>query len=164
MIDEQRPSCKLCGSDNVYLYGYYKRERRYLCKCCRRKFKADDALPNMRVSKYIVGLSISLSKKLSLRKIREVIFKEYGFRPSLNTLWKWTKRAELDCMIAPVGYQYRYHSYFQDHPENDGLVIPTNCQYHPDCFSCPEDDCIYEPTTSKQNQKYGACLPPEASA
>jgi transposase-like protein len=43
-------TCKHCGSEAVVKYGSYKGVPRYLCKVCKRKFKADDNLYGMRAN------------------------------------------------------------------------------------------------------------------
>jgi len=68
------PKCKYCGSEATSKYGFYKRVQRYICKICKRKFKADNNKFHMKVkSEYFDKAINEYDKGRSIRDIRYIL-------------------------------------------------------------------------------------------
>jgi transposase-like protein len=72
--------CKNCGSEAVVKFGSYKGVQRYWCKVCKRKFKADNALFDMKVSPEYISTALSMYYSgSSISDIRNQLKQEYGY-------------------------------------------------------------------------------------
>lgn len=85
--------CKHCGSEAVLKYGSYKGVPRYWCKVCKRKFKADDNLLNMRTSTKEIADALNLFYDgSSVRAIGRHFQQELGHTPSTASIYEWVQR------------------------------------------------------------------------
>jgi putative transposase len=85
--------CKHCGSEAVVRYGSYKGVPRYLCKVCRRKFKADDNLSGNRVPTSEISSALNLYYDgESVRAIGRHFNQESGHTPSTATTYEWIQK------------------------------------------------------------------------
>lgn len=122
--------CKYCGSINVSKYGQYGGIQLYWCKICQRKFKGDNALFHMKVNYEYVKLATYMrSKGTTIEHIRQYLRLRYNYYPSKSVVWRW---------LHP---QYRVNKKRVNRykPSN---IYGNGCEQHPNCFECPEPDCI----------------------
>ena len=85
--------CKHCGSEAVLKYGLYKGVPRYLCKSCKRKFKADDNLAGMRVPTKEIASALNLYYDgSSVRAIGRHFQQEAGHTPSTASIYEWIQK------------------------------------------------------------------------
>lgn len=86
-------TCKNCGSEAVVKYGSYKGVPRYLCKVCKRKFKADDNLSGMRIPTSEISSALNLYYDgSSVRAIGRHFQQETGHTPSTASIYEWVQR------------------------------------------------------------------------
>lgn len=85
--------CKHCGSEAVVKYGSYKGVPRYLCKVCKRKFKADDNLAGMRANTNEIASALNLYYDgSSIRAIGRHFQQENGHTPSTASIYEWVQK------------------------------------------------------------------------
>jgi putative transposase len=86
-------TCKHCDSEAVVKYGSYKGVPRYLCKVCRRKFKADDNLSGMRIPTSEISSALNLYYDgSSVRAIGRHFNQGNGHTPSTATIYEWIQK------------------------------------------------------------------------
>jgi len=91
--DQPIINCKYCSSSAVTKSGVYKGIQRYLCKNCRRKFKADYNLFYMRVPAKYVSCALDMYYEgLSVNNIRDYLRKEFGYYPHRVLIHQWIRR------------------------------------------------------------------------
>jgi putative transposase len=89
----EQVKCKNCGSEAVVKYGSYKGVPRYLCKICKRKFKADDNLSGMRIPTKQIASSLNLYYDgSSVRAIGRHLHQENGHTPSTASIYEWVQK------------------------------------------------------------------------
>jgi putative transposase len=85
--------CKNCGSEAVVKYGSYKGVPRYLCKVCKRKFKADDDVFHMKVPAEIVNRAVGeYYAGLAINDIRNLLKQDYNYYPSKSVVFQWVNK------------------------------------------------------------------------
>jgi transposase-like protein len=85
--------CKNCGSEAVVKFGSYKGIQRYWCKVCKRKFKTDNALFDMKVSPEYISTALSMYYSgSSISDIRNQLKQEYGYYPSKHVVFEWVDK------------------------------------------------------------------------
>lgn len=88
--EEQKTTCKHCGSNAIVRYGSYKGTQRYWCKACKRKFKADSTLFHMKTPANQVSSALSMYYEgMSINAIRRHLQQEYDNCPSSATIYEW---------------------------------------------------------------------------
>jgi transposase-like protein len=106
--------CKYCNSYAVIKYGAYKGVRRYYCKICGRKFKADDNAFNTRTPVAYIADALEIYFRFQMvRDVRYHLKREYNYFPGKSTIFKWIMK-----------YIYRAQRYFQAyHPVTGDVWI-----------------------------------------
>lgn len=85
--------CKNCGSPAVSKYGSYKGVQRFICKVCKRKFKADDNPFHMHVPANQISSALSMYYEgMSLNAIQRHFQQEQGTKPSTATIYEWVEK------------------------------------------------------------------------
>jgi hypothetical protein len=98
---DSKPTCKYCGSRTISKCGLYKNVRRYLCKSCGKKFKADNNLFYMRVPPEYVAASLDMfydpEKQSNMIKY---LRQQYGYSPFKSVIGQWVhKYTERACIV-----------------------------------------------------------------
>jgi len=85
--------CKNCGSTDVVKVGFHGGVQRYLCKACKRKFKADDSPFHMKVSAGHISSALAMYYTgSSITDIRNHIRQETGYYPSKSVVFDWVEK------------------------------------------------------------------------
>ena len=86
-------NCKHCESNNVIKWGTYKGVQRYYCKDCKRKFKNDDTLFNMKTPSYQVSAAVNMYYEgMSIKAIARNLKQQFGNEPSTATIYEWIQK------------------------------------------------------------------------
>jgi transposase-like protein len=86
-------TCKNCGSTAVVKFGTYKGVQRYWCKSCQRKFKGDNALFHMKVSADHISSALSMYYAgMSISDIRNHLKQEHGYYPPKSVVYQWVDK------------------------------------------------------------------------
>jgi transposase-like protein len=92
-ITKKTVVCKNCGSEAIVKYGSYKGVPRYLCKVCKRKFKADADVFHMKVPAEIVNRAVGeYYAGLSINDIRNLLKQDYNYYPSKSVVFGWVNK------------------------------------------------------------------------
>ena len=84
------PKCKYCDAEGVVKFGTYKGVQRYLCKVCKRKFKADDTTFHMKTDANEVSSALNMYYEgMSIKAIRRHLQQEHDHTPSTATIYEW---------------------------------------------------------------------------
>lgn len=87
------PNCKYCQSNNVIKYGSFGGIQRFWCKDCKRKFAANEALPNMKTpSKQIEDAMSMYFGGMPLDSIQVYLSQEYNNYLSELGIYNWIIR------------------------------------------------------------------------
>jgi putative transposase len=82
--------CKHCGSNAVVKFGTYEGVQRYWCKVCKRKFRANDHLFQMKTPYYQVSSAIDdYYKGDSINEIRDSLNTNFRNYPSSKSVYGW---------------------------------------------------------------------------
>lgn len=89
-------TCKYCGLTTVSLSGSYKNVKRYLCKSCGHKFKADDNIYYMRVPAPIIDSALNMFYSGTRPGIiKRCLEKEYNYSLSRAAIYQWINKYTL---------------------------------------------------------------------
>jgi len=100
------PECKHCGSEGVVKYGTYRGVQRYWCKVCKRKFKADDALPGMKLDTNLVSSALNMYYEgMSIKAVRRHLLQEHNHAPSTATIYEWIMKFTQYAIDSIQAYQ-----------------------------------------------------------
>jgi len=74
-------------------YGTFHGMQRYFCKCCRRKFADNDALPKMKTPIWIISLSLNCYYNgMSLAAVQKEINRRHGAYYAQSSIYNWIMR------------------------------------------------------------------------
>lgn len=92
--DWRTVSCKYCGSDNIFRYGYTKKgTQRYVCNECKRTFLDNRAPEGMRFSTDVIASALNqFYESASLNKIQRQLKLTYGVSPHHSNIYRWIVR------------------------------------------------------------------------
>jgi len=98
--------CKHCDSTNVVKFGSYKGVPRYWCKDCKRKFIANNALPNMKTPTEQIATAVAMYYDgISLKAISRQLTHIYGNYTSDATVYDWITRFTKEAIKVTEGYK-----------------------------------------------------------
>jgi transposase-like protein len=90
---ENKITCKKCGSNAVVKFGTYKGKQLYWCKACKTKFKDDDTTFHMKTPAQQVSSALSMYYEgMSIEAVRRQLQQVYGKRPSSATVYEWIQK------------------------------------------------------------------------
>ncbi|RLI76342.1 IS6 family transposase [Archaeoglobales archaeon] len=93
VIEETKPACKFCGSQNVIKYGKNGRKQVYKCKNCNRKFVNNINFEKLKYDTHIITLTLDLYfKGVSLRKIADHLKQFYSLNVHYSTIYRWIEK------------------------------------------------------------------------
>jgi putative transposase len=97
--------CKLCGSNNIVRYGRYKDKQYWWCKSCKKKFTANDALPNMSTPIDQIASALSMFYEgMSLNAIRRNLKQTYESSISKTAIYNWITRFTKEAIAVTKDY------------------------------------------------------------
>jgi len=98
--------CKHCDSRNVVKFGFYKGVQRYFCKDCKRKFIANNALPNMKTPTEQISTAVAMYYDgVSLEAISRQLTHIYGNYTSDATVYDWITRFTKEAIEVSNDYK-----------------------------------------------------------
>ena len=85
--------CPICASDHVVKVGIRNGQQRYLCRNCKKKFRANGKATGQKMEAELVGSAIQDHYDgKSYKKIAEALEKEYDIpEPSKATVYEWVR-------------------------------------------------------------------------
>lgn len=88
-----RIDCPACGSSKVKKHGRQSGQQRYLCKECKKAFRANGKAPGQRMDAEMVGSAIrDFYTGKSYKQIAEGLADEYDIpEPSKTTVYEWVR-------------------------------------------------------------------------
>jgi putative transposase len=87
---EEVYECKFCKSPNVVKYGKKGRKQAYNCKDCHRTFVAEDLFRKLKFDPQVITSTLDLYfKGVSLRKISDHLYQQYGLTVNFSTIQRW---------------------------------------------------------------------------
>ena len=91
---ENKVTCKYCGSNAVVKFGSYKGVPLHWCKICKRKFKVSDTTFHMKTPANQVSSALNMYYEgMSIEAIRRELKQEYGReRLSSATIYEWIQK------------------------------------------------------------------------
>ena len=103
--------CPKCGGDKVVKDGFQSGQQRYLCRGCKKKFRANGKAEGRRMDAELMGSAIQdYYDGKSYKKIAEALEKEYGIpEPSKATVYEWVRDYSADAVEQ-----------LKDHPAKTG--------------------------------------------
>ena len=98
--------CKNCDSPNVVKFGSYNGVPRYWCKDCKRKFIANNALPNMKTPVEQIATAVALYYDgVSLEAISRQLTHIYSSYTSDATVYDWIIRFTKEAINITNSYK-----------------------------------------------------------
>jgi len=98
--------CKHCDSLNVVKFGSYNGVPRYWCKDCKRKFIANNVLPNMKTPVEQISTAVAMYYDgISLEAISRQLTHIYGSYTSDATVYDWITRFTKDAIKIADNYK-----------------------------------------------------------
>ena len=85
--------CKFCRSPNVVKYGKKGRKQAFHCKDCHRTFIPEDLFRKMKFDPQVITSTLDLYfKGISLRKISDHLYQQYGVKVNFSTIQRWMEK------------------------------------------------------------------------
>ena len=86
-------NCPACGNKRIVKNGKQTGQQRYLCKKCRKKFRANGKAPGRQMTPRQIGAAVrNYYMGLSYKQIGEGMAAEYGIpAPSKSTIYHWVR-------------------------------------------------------------------------
>jgi putative transposase len=110
IINPNTVTCKYCNSNAVVKFGTFEGIQRYWCKSCKRKFRANDHLFQMKTPYIQVASALDdYYKGDSINEIRDSLHTQYNNCPSSKSVYGWITK-----------YTSEAVNQFKDHHPNVG--------------------------------------------